>query len=111
MNHAEKHRYLDGMARSLAPSLRDKFDFSDDGQFAKWADLSFKAAQAFIDKSEPLFAAAVELDAKEFAARQAAAIAEAAKAKAAESPTVAPFPLTEVGQQIVDKIKAEGEGT
>ncbi len=38
------------IALALAPCLRDKFDFSVDAQFKDWADLSYKAAQAFSDK-------------------------------------------------------------
>lgn len=34
-------------ALALAPCLRDKFDFSSDDQYEKWAQLSFKAAKAF----------------------------------------------------------------
>jgi hypothetical protein len=37
-------------AIALAPSLRDKFDFSDDKQFTDWAKLAFKAANAFAEE-------------------------------------------------------------
>jgi len=35
-------------ALKLGPAFRDKFDFSTDDQFAKLAEVSFKAAQAFV---------------------------------------------------------------
>lgn len=36
----------------LAPSFRDKFDYSEDGHFGKLADLAFKAADALITKRD-----------------------------------------------------------
>lgn len=44
---------LHQIAVALAPCLRDKFDFSTDAQFKEWADISYKAAQAFLDKNPP----------------------------------------------------------
>jgi len=46
----------------LAPCLRDKFDFSQDSQFTDWANLSFKAAKAFVDISAQELANAAALD-------------------------------------------------
>ncbi len=44
---------LHEIAVKLAPCLRDKFDFSTDAQFKDWVELSYKAAQAFLDKNPP----------------------------------------------------------
>ena len=63
MTNTDNHKTLHALAIALAPVLRDKFDFSSDEDFKKWADLSFKAGQAFLDKTNPLFDEAIKKDA------------------------------------------------
>lgn len=101
MNHQDKVRYLDGVAKSLAPCLRDKFDFSNDQQFKDWVDMSHKAAQFFLDKAEPLLAEALKKDLAEFHAAQALAQAAAAEAKPAPTSPAA----------VVEEVKKNGEAT
>lgn len=79
---------LDQYALALAPAFRDKFDFSDDKQFAALADLSYKAAQAMIDKSLALRQA--DLDAR--VAAEAKAKSDAAKAALASKAEKAATP-------------------
>lgn len=50
------------IALALAPSLRDKFDFSQPEQYESWADISFVAADAFIKKAVALMTAARAAD-------------------------------------------------
>ena len=88
MNNTEKHRALHGIAMALAPVLRDKFDFSTDDQFTAWADISFKAAAAFLAKTDPMFTAAQEQDNAEAKIAQAKAITAADLAKASAQMTV-----------------------
>lgn len=49
-------------ALALAPSLRDKFDFSHPEQYETWADYAFLAADAFIKKADALLMAAKAKD-------------------------------------------------
>lgn len=44
------------LAEALAPSFRDKFDFSEPKHFDAWADMAVMAADALIRKQEALFA-------------------------------------------------------
>ncbi len=90
MTHTQRHQTLNGLAVALASSLRDKFDFSDDSQFQAWADLSFKAAGAFLAKTEPMLDAAV---AKDVAANEAALAKHQKDTGFTPEPKV---PLTEV---------------
>lgn len=55
---------LDDIALQLAPSLRDKFDFSVPAQFDEWAALSYQAAGAFKAKADGLASARAEAEAK-----------------------------------------------
>ena len=55
---------LERIALTLAPSLKDKFDLSVDKDFDDWADMSFKAAKAFYNKTEG-FKADIDKAAKE----------------------------------------------
>lgn len=45
---------LESIAVVMAAAFRDKFDFSDDTQFTALADISFKAANAIIAKSDEI---------------------------------------------------------
>jgi hypothetical protein len=44
------------LAEALAPSFRDKFDFSEPKHFDAWADMAVTAADAIIKKQEALLA-------------------------------------------------------
>ena len=87
MTNTEKHRTLHGIAMQLAPCLRDKFDFSTDQQFTDWATLSFKAAKAFLDVTDPMFDAAIKKDAADADAAAKAAQDAAIKSANTEVPT------------------------
>ena len=43
-----------GIAVRLAPSFRDKFDFSSDEHFSSWADIAYKAGEALLVKREKM---------------------------------------------------------
>ncbi len=48
MNATTRATNLHNIALALAPSLRDKFDFSLDAQYNDWAKLAYKAAEALM---------------------------------------------------------------
>jgi hypothetical protein len=50
---AEQQR-LESIAVQMAAALRDKFDFSEDKNFADLADIAFKAANAIVSKSDEI---------------------------------------------------------
>lgn len=98
MKNQKRVQHLDNVARQLAPSLKHKFDLSSEDDFKKWAELSFKSAEAFVARGEVLMEEAGKKDAEEFAKDQAAK----AKAEAAQRENIKPpAPLVE--------IKPEGE--
>lgn len=64
MTAEERQLSVGRTALELAPSLRDKFDFSDAAQHDEWATLAFVAAEAFTKKQEAMLIAARAKDAE-----------------------------------------------
>ena len=69
MNPTEKAGLTFAIARELAPAFRDKFDFSqrssrpgDPSHFELLADISFQAAEAFVEKIDQVM---IEAEAEE----------------------------------------------
>lgn len=61
---------IEQIALHLAPSFRERFDFTDDKQFDAWCELTFKAAAAFY-KATDGWKAQLAFAAKEHAEVQA----------------------------------------
>lgn len=51
-----KLAHLCNLAETIAPSFRDKFDFSEPKHFDAWAEIAFTAAEALVRKQEALLA-------------------------------------------------------
>lgn len=83
---------LEGVAIWMAPALRDKFDFSDDGDYDKLAEMSYKAAKAMCAHSDALQAAAVAKDAVEAGKVLREAEEKRLREQQADAATVTPFP-------------------
>lgn len=86
MTNREKEREINGIALNLAPSLRDKFDFSTEDQHAKWAELTIKAAMAFHENFSSRMLVAAKRDAEDQAKAEAAKQAEQQKAALQHAP-------------------------
>jgi hypothetical protein len=62
MTNVDRVKNLHNIALAIAPSLRDKFDFSMDSQFTDWAKISYKAAEALLAETEAKLNAANKAD-------------------------------------------------
>ncbi len=62
MTNVERVKNLHSIALALAPSLRDKFDFSLDAQYNDWAKLAFKGAEALLSETEARLVIASKAD-------------------------------------------------
>lgn len=68
LTHTQRSQLVGNVALHLAPSFRDKLDYSDPGDHDKLADYAFLAAEAFVKKQEQMNAAALKLEQDELKA-------------------------------------------
>lgn len=105
MTHFERVRTKHGIAMALAPSLQ-RYDFSDPETAKKWAEITYKSAEAFLAVIEPEMDKANLKDEED---RLKAIEASKAEWEAKNPPAQAP--QTNAVKAAVEEIQANGGET